>query len=278
MKYGLQTDPADTGMPPDLLARAAEERGFYSLSVAEHTHIPVTSVPRTGGAVPEGLKRCHDPFVWLMAAAAATSELMLGTGICLVAQRDAVTLAKEVASLDSLSNGRFIFGVGYGWNEAEMVTHGLDFRRRREVLREKVLAMRELWTNEVASFSGDHVSFSPSWSWPKPAQQPHPPIVLGATAGPRTLAHIVEFCDGWMPNGVRAEDVAALRRAADDAGRDPSSIELTAHRAADDPAELDRLAGLGVDRVSFYVPPEPADVVLPLLDRFAATVAAHAGA
>jgi probable F420-dependent oxidoreductase len=271
MKFGLQITPTDGGIAPDVLGRAAEERGFSYLSVAEHTHIPLSSVsPRSpGGVVPEQYKHCHDPFVWLTAVAAATERLLVGTGVCLVAQRDPISLAKQVASLDRLSGGRVVFGIGYGWNLAEARSHGVGLKDRRPVLREKVLALKALWTEDVAEFDGEHVKFPPSWSWPKPLQSPHPPIFLGAPAGPKTFSHVVELCDGWMPFDIRAEDISALHEAAEAAGRDPSSITLTAHRAPTHIGELERLAGIGVDRASLYLPPEPEHVLLPLLDELA---------
>ncbi len=278
MDFGLQITPTDRGIAPDVLAREAEQRGFLSLSVAEHTHIPLTSqAPTPDGVVPDEYKHCHDPFVWLSAVAAVTTRLLIGTGVCLVAQRDLIAVAKQVASLDALSKGRMIFGIGYGWNQAEARSHGIDPAQRRPILREKVLAMQELWTRDVASFDGEHVHLAPSWSWPKPVQSPHPPIVMGAPPREAVFRHIVEFCDGWMPFVFEAETIATLHRMAEEAGRDPSSILLVSHRAPDDPRELARLADLGVHRASFSLPPASPDVVLEKLDHYTDVVATMRG-
>ncbi len=193
----------DTTISPVDLARQAEERGFSSLYLPEHTHIPTsrrTPAP-TGEPLAQEYRRTMDPFVSLAAAASVTSRIRLGTGICLVAQRDYLVTAKAVATLDVLSDGRFVFGVGYGWNADEMASHDLDPTRRRQILREKVLAMKRLWSDDVASFQGKHVHLAPSWAWPKPTQKPYPPIMLGGAPGPTLFKHIAEFADGWLPIG-----------------------------------------------------------------------------
>ena len=180
-------------------------------------------------------------------------------------------LAKSVASLDLLSEGRFIFGIGVGWNIEEMVDHGVDPGRRRSIVREKVLAMKQLWTEEVASFSGEFVHVSPSWMWPKPAQPPHPPVVMGGAGGPVTFRHVLEYCDGWMPIHGRRDvlgAIAELRRAVEDAGRDPASIELGVFGAPNDPAVIDAYREAGVSRCLLGVPSAPADAVLPVLDGY----------
>lgn len=273
MHLGIAMFATDTAIAPDRLARAVEDRGFESLFVPEHTHMPVDHTPHPGGrGLPDEYERTHDPFVALTVAAAATAELRIGTGICLVAQRDPLVLAKQTASLDRLSGGRFLFGVGYGWNRPEAEHHGAVFGTRREILREKVLAVRELWTQDEASFDGDHVSFAPSRSWPKPLQDPHPPILLGAAAGRSTFQHLIEFCDAWLPMGARPvfEDLPRLRQAAEDAGRDPDTISVTVYGTTPDPQRLIDLAEAGVERTVLWVPSEGEDEVLEHLDRHAA--------
>ena len=255
------------------LARALEERGFESLFVPEHTHIPVsrTTPYPMGGELPDEYRRTYDPFVALSAAAAVTTNLKLGTGICLVAQHDTICLAKEVASLDALSNGRFVFGIGYGWNIDEMEDHGVAPKARREYVREQMLAMKSLWSEEEASFDGTYVKLPKSWAWPKPVQQPGPPVFLGGAAGPKLFRHIAEYADGWMPigGGGLRESLPALHQAAEEAGRDPASIDLLVFFSVPDKGKLDYYRELGVGRTVFGLPSAPADVVLPLLDKYA---------
>jgi probable F420-dependent oxidoreductase len=272
MDLGLTMFPTDTAIAPDQLAREAEDRGFESLFFPEHTHIPIgrrTPYP-AGGPLPEEYSHSLDPFVALGAAAAVTSRLRLGTAVCLVAQRDPIVLAKEVASLDHLSGGRVVFGIGYGWNVDEMEDHGVVPSTRRALLREKVLAMQGLWRDEVAGFDGEHVRFEPSWSWPKPIQRPHPPILVGGAPGPTLFRHVVEFATGWMPlTGVGSRDVrSALRAAAEEAGRDPASVDVVPVWARADQATLEHYATLGVTRSVLGLPPAPADQVLPILDGY----------
>ena len=277
MQIGVFIFPTDTTLQPVALARAVEERGFESLWFPEHSHIPVSRTTPWGGRegappLPEMYWRTHDQFVALGAAAAVTGTLKLGTGITLVAQRDPIWLAKQVASLDTISGGRVLFGVGYGWNKEEMAHHGVPYTRRRAMLREYVLAMRRIWTEDEAAFSGEHVSFEASWSWPKPVQKPHPPIVMGGDAGPKTFRDIAEFCDGWMPLGGRHRvrgKLDELHQALEAAGRDPDSIELGVFGAPADPAKLEALAELGVRRAVLSVPPEGPDEVLATLDAHA---------
>src|SRR5215207_8874493 len=201
MDIGVMVFPTERVPGPVRLGTEAEARGFESLWLPEHTHIPTgRKTPFPGGEpLPEHYKRTLDPFVGLAAAASVTTALKLATGICLVAQRDPIVLAKEVASVDRVSDGRFLFGIGVGWNIDEMEQHGVDPKRRRAQVRESILAMKALWTEDEASFDGEFVRFSPSWSWPKPVQQPHPPVLMGGAAGPTTFRHVVEYCDGWMP-------------------------------------------------------------------------------
>jgi probable F420-dependent oxidoreductase len=278
MRLGVFMFPTDTAIRPDHLAEEVEGRGFESLWFPEHSHIPVSRASPWGGRagapqLPEHYWRSHDAFAALAFAASATTTLRLGTGVTLVAQRDAIWTAKEVASLDFLSGGRLIVGIGYGWNREEMAQHGVDFSRRRALLREKMLLMKALWTEEEASFRGEMLTLEPSWAWPKPAQRPHPPLIMGAAAGPRTIADMVEFCDGWMPLATRMDitgEVARVREAVADAGRDPAVFEITAYGSR--PGDLDGLAAAGVDRVVFNLRSQGVDETIPYLDRLASEV------
>jgi probable F420-dependent oxidoreductase len=250
MDFGAVMFPTEYAIQPDELARALEERGFESLWLPEHTHIPVSrrSPWPLGPDLPREYWHAYDPFVALTAAAAATRRLRLATGVCLLVERDPIVTAKEVATLDRLSGGRFIFGIGGGWNAEEMEHHGTPFAARWRILRERVLAMKELWTRDEPAFDGEFVKFARSWAWPKPLQQPHPPILMGGNA-PRTFDRVVEFCDGWMPIGGRAAidfpgQIADLRRRAEQAGRDPRSIAVTVFAARPDPSEIERLGAI----------------------------------
>ena len=276
MKIAVDIFPTDQTINPVEFARAAEELGFESIWFPEHSHIPTSRLSPWGGRegappLPEFYPRTYDPFVALGACAAATSTIKLATGICLVAQRDPIHTAKEVATVDVLSDGRMIFGIGYGWNKEEMAQHGTKYAERRALLRERILAMKVLWTQEEASFAGDLVQIEPSWAWPKPAQQPHPPIVLGGAAGPSTAADIAEFCEGWMPigSGQLKTGWEAVQRACDDIGRDPSSVELGVFNAPPVEAKLTELAQLGVTRAVLTMPQGPRDEVLAELERLA---------
>jgi probable F420-dependent oxidoreductase len=272
MKLGITMFPTDTSIAPDRLAREAEARGFDSLFFPEHTHIPVarrTPYP-AGGTLPEEYSHSLDPFVALAAAAAVTSRIRLGTSVCLVAQRDPIVLAKEVASLDHLSGGRVIFGVGYGWNVDEMEDHGVVPSTRRALVREKVLAMKGLWRDQVAGFDGQYVRFEPSWSWPKPIQQPHPPILIGGGPGSLLFRHIAEYATGWMPlAGIGPSDVrASLMRAVEEAGRDPASMEIVPTWVRAEQSTLDHYASVGITNAILGIPAAPPDEVLPILDRY----------
>ncbi len=278
MKYGIVMFPAHYAIRPDELARAAEERGFESLFFPEHTHIPVSRrSPWPGGAeLPKEYWHTHDLFVALASAAAVTTTIKVGAGICLVVERDPITTAKEVASLDFLSKGRLIFGIGGGWNAEEMENHGTVFKTRWRLLRERVLAMKEIWTKDEAAYHGDLVRFDPIWSYPKPVQKPHPPILMGGDT-PRARQRVVDFCDGWMPIGIDPDgilagmkDLAAQARAA---GKNPSDFPVTVYGARPDPAVLARYAEGGVERACFWLPPEGRERVLPILDRYAAFIA-----
>lgn len=273
MQIGALIFPTDVSIRPDRLAIAMEERGFESLWVPEHTHIPVgRRTPWPGGPeLPDMYRRTLDPFVALTAAAAVTTTLKVGTGVCLVAQHHAITLAKSVASVDLVSDGRFLFGVGVGWNEDEMEHHGIDPKQRRANVREKVLAMRGLWTEEEFGFEGEHVQFSPSWSWPKPVQWPSPPVIMGGAGGPVTFRHIVEYCDGWMPihgRGNVVEKLPLLRSMAEEAGRNPNSIEVGIFGCPAKPEIIDAYAGQGVARVALGLPSAPEAEVLAVLDSY----------
>jgi probable F420-dependent oxidoreductase len=276
---GVEIFPTDQTIGPVELAREAEAHGYESLWFPEHSHIPTRRTTPWGGRdgappLPDFYARTHDPFVALGACAAVTTTLKLATGICLVAQRDPIHTAKQVASVDSLSGGRFLFGVGYGWNKEEMAQHGTAYNERRAVLRERILAMKALWTEDEASFSGDHVSIEPSWAWPKPVQRPHPPVILGGDAGPRTAADIAEFCDGWMPIGGRhaIDKLDQVAAACERIGRDPSTVELGVFGAPPDEAKLTELASRGVSRAVFGLPQGGRDEVLAALEKMAPLV------
>jgi probable F420-dependent oxidoreductase len=278
MDFGIVMFATDYAVRPDELARAVEERGFESLWFPEHTHIPVSRTsPWPGGPeLPKEYWHTHDLFVALAMAAGATRTLKLGSGICLVVERDPITLAKEVATLDALSNGRFLFGIGGGWNAEEMANHGTDFKRRWQLLRERVEAMKAIWREDEAAYHGELVDFDPIWSWPKPLQRPHPPIYLGGH-GPRALQRVVRYCDGWMPIPIRAgalvDSIADLRQRARAAGRDPASIAISLYGVPADADALRSYAGAGVQRSIFALPSAGRDTVLPLLDRYAAVAA-----
>ena len=282
MRYGVTMFATDVSIDVVELARAVEERGLDSLWLPEHTHIPTSrKTPHpSGGELPDKYKRSLDPLVALAAAASATTSLRLGTGILLPAQRDPIVTAKAVASLDHVSGGRAALGVGFGWNEDEMADHGVEYRRRRAVAREHVLAMQALWHDDEAEFTGEHVRFPPAWSWPKPAQRDrdgraHVPVLMGGGAGPKLFAHAVEYADGWMPIGGAGLSAVLpeLRAALDAAGRDPDHFEVVPFAAIPEHGKLDHYAGLGITETVFDLPSAPRDEVLPVLDRFAAIVA-----
>lgn len=276
MHYGLATFPTDTSIPATELAIAAEERGFESLWVAEHSHIPASRrSPWPGGAeLPKMYYEVMDPFVVLAAAAAVTTTLKLATGICLVVQRDPIQTAKEVASLDRVSRGRFLFGIGAGWNAEEMAHHGTrDFPRRFKLMRERVEAMKALWTETKAEYHGEFVELEPSFAWPKPLQEPHPPIHVGG-GFPGAARRAIRYGSGWMPILGRGDQDAVglaprFRAMAEAAGRDPASLEISVYGVPPDEDTLRRLRGAGIDRIVFGVPSKGAGDVLPLLDTYA---------
>lgn len=274
MRFGVFYFPTDYGIDVSELARALEERGFDALFVCEHTHIPAsrkTPFP-AGGELPRRYKHTHDPFVALSFAAAATKTLKLGTGIALVPQRDPIVTAKSVSSLDILSGGRLIFAMGGGWNVEEMENHGARYETRFQLLRERALAMKALWTQETAEFHGEFVNFDPVWQYPKPKQKPHPPLLLGGETD-HTIKRVVEFCDGWFPrarNGWEPKTaMERLRKAALAGGRDPASLSVTVFAAPPDRAKLEPYREAGIDRVLFEVPDLSRDEILKVLDGYA---------
>jgi probable F420-dependent oxidoreductase len=277
MHYGVVMFPTEYAMAPDELARALEERGFESVWFPEHTHIPASrqSPWPGGGELPREYWSSYDPFVALMAAAGATKRLKLGTGICLVIERDPITLAKEVATLDRLSDGRVLFGIGGGWNREEMANHQTEWKGRWRLLRERVLAMKEIWTKREAEFHGEFVNFDKIWADPKPIQKPHPPIIIGGD-GATTFDRVVEFGDGWMPimrpHTSPVEKIPALRERLKKAGRDPKSAPVSIFFAPPKRPALDALEAAGVERAIFGVPSEPRDAILKRLDGFTAAM------
>ena len=276
MHIGAAMFFTDYSMPPADLARALEERGFESLWAPEHSHIPISRLSPfpNGGDLPQQYYDVMDPFVTLTAAAIATTKLKIGTGVCLVQQRDPIQTAKLVASIDQVSNGRFLFGVGSGWNAEEMEDHGTPFKARHKIARERVEAMKAIWTNEVAEYHGEHVNFPPMKAWPKPVQKPHPPVILGG-AFPYGARRAIRYGDGWVPHASRPEygDVSdflpEFRKMAEESGRDPASLPLTMFRIVEDLDRLRHYRDIGIDRVVITIPSDPAPKVLPLLDRWA---------
>lgn len=281
MKIGAFIFANDQAIQPGELARALEEHGLESLWVPEHTHIPVNRrTPWPGGAdLPEYYRRALDPFISLGAAAAVTTSLKLATGVCLVVERDPIITAKEVATLDWASGGRFMFGVGGGWNREEMRNHGTDPATRWELLRERIAAMKAIWASEEAEFHGRFVHFERLWSWPKPVQKPHPPILVGGD-GPTTLDRVMEYGDGWAPI-MRpgpvpfAERLADLHRRCEEAGRPPIPVTAFYVGRAEE-AELDEHQRLGVERVVLWLPPEGRDRVLRRVELYAQLVERYA--
>src|SRR6478609_10073960 len=278
MRYGVTMFMTDQTMPPVDLARAVEERGLHSLYVPEHTHIPTSRItpPPTGDAeLRDEYKRTLDPLVALAMCAAATERLVVGTGVCLVAQRDPIVTAKAIATLDHMSGGRFVLGMGFGWNADEIEQHGVTMPDRRAVAREHVLAMRALWSSDVGEFHGEHVTIEPSWSWPKPTRPGGPPVLIGGAAGPKMFAHVAEYADGWIPiggAGVRAA-LEDLSRACDDVGRDASTLRIVPFGTVPDPGKLAYYEDLGIREIVLRIPGGDADAVLPVLDEYASLIA-----
>jgi len=274
MRVGAFYFPTDYGINMAELARALEDRGFDSLFLPEHPHIPASrkSPFPGGGELPKRHSHTHDPFVALSFAAAATKKLKLGTGILLVPQHEPIVTAKAIASLDQLSGGRFIFGIGGGWNVEEMENHGATYPTRFKQMREHVLAMKELWTKEEASFDGEFVKFDRVWSWPKPDQKAHPPIILGGETD-HTLRRVIEYCDGWFPRPRGGFDVvkgvAHLRQMAEKAGRDPKTITTIVFGAANDAKALESYDKAGIQSALLAIPDESRDEILKYLDKIA---------
>jgi probable F420-dependent oxidoreductase len=271
MKYGIVMFPTDYSIDPVTLGKAVEERGFDSLFFPEHTHIPASRrTPWPGGAdLPKEYSHTYDPFIALTAVAMVTKDLLLGTGISLVMERDPITLAKEVASVDMISGGRLILGVGGGWNEEEMENHGTDPKRRFKIMRERIEAMKEIWTKDEAEYHGEFVDFDPIWSSPKPVQKPHPPIYVGGN-GEHTLRRVIQYGDGWMPIPGRGAQVAdrmiELQKLASEAGRGP--IPVTVYGTLARPEIVEHYRDIGVDRCIFWLGSVPESDAIPMLDRY----------
>jgi probable F420-dependent oxidoreductase len=277
MHLGLTMFVTDYSIAPHDLACEAEARGFESLWLPEHTHIPAsrkTPYP-AGGDLPTEYWHTLDPFASLAAAAVVTKTIKLATGICLLIERDTITTAKQAATVDRLSGGRFLFGIGGGWNVEEMENHGTAYKTRFKKLREQVLASREIWTKENAEFHGEHVSFDPIWCHPKPVQPGGPPVIVGGMS-PQAMDRALDYADGWLPiDGGMGPD--ALKPMLDEfdrrreaKGRARSAVSLTVYGATPNPAVLAKYREMGVDRVTLRMRPEARDAVLPKLDKLAA--------
>ncbi|MEC9347941.1 MAG: LLM class F420-dependent oxidoreductase [Pseudomonadota bacterium] len=275
MLLGAMCYNTEYTIQPVRLGQELEARGYESVWFPEHTNIPVsrkTPFPG-GGELPKHYSHMMDPFVALAAVASTTKTLKLGTGICLVIQHDPIVLAKTVATLDLISNGRVLFGIGGGWNAEEMEQHGTPFNRRWKVLRERIEAMKALWTNEVGSYEGEFVSIQPTWSYPKPVQRPHPPVILGSATG-QGRQRVVDYCDGWLPINVLLDDlpaaIADLRRRAEEAGRDPASIEISMFgQVGMNEDLLKRYRDMGIARTVISLPASSEDKAMATIDRYA---------
>ncbi len=271
MQLGITAFLTDRDLNPADLARHAEDRGFASLYLPEHTHLPVR-----GDAPPalvegvrlEDYRRSLDPLVALATAASVTRRIRLGTGVALVAQHDPIVLAKQVATLDHLSRGRVDLGVGFGWNRAEMVDHGVDFGARRAIAREHILCMQAMWSEQQPSFEGQYVSVPPCWCWPKPIQQPRVPTLIGGGATPAVFSAIAEYADGWLPVGGSglSQSVPRLHRTVLERGRDPASIRIVPFGTVPTMEKLEHLQRIGVTEVVLRLPSGDADSMLRVLD------------
>ncbi len=274
MRFGVTMFMTDQTMAPCEFARAVEDRGLASIYLPEHTHIPVsrrTPAPTGDADLAEEYKRTLDPLVALSAMAAVTSQVTIGTGILLPAQRDPIVTAKAIATLDLLSGGRFVCGIGFGWNEDELANHGVSMPERRDVVRERVLAMQQIWREDVAEFHGTHVDLAPTWSWPKPKSAGGPLVLMGGAPGPKLFSHIAEYCDGWIPiggGGVR-NALPALRAACDANGRDFAELRVVPFGTLSDPAKFDYYESLGISEIVLRVHGGNSDSVLPQLDTYA---------
>jgi probable F420-dependent oxidoreductase len=276
MDFGASMFFTDYSMSPGELGQALEARGFESVWAPEHSHIPSSrlSQPASGGALGKQYYDVMDPFVTLTAAAMATTRLKVATGVCLVIQRDTIQTAKLVASLDQVSGGRFLFGIGGGWNREEMADHGTVFKTRFKKMREQVEAMRAIWTQSEPEYHGEIVDFPKMRTWPKPVQQPHPPVIVGG-AFPHSARRAIRYGDGWVPNASRpnypdvTEFLPQFRQMATDAGRDPATIPVSIFGAPEDLDRLKRYSGQGIARAVVTLPSAKADEILPVLDRWA---------
>ena len=282
MRLGITAFLTDRDMAPGDLARAAEERGFDSFYLPEHTHLPLRA--DTPPALVEGVrlddyKRSLDPFVALASAVAVTERISLGTGVVLVAQHDPIVLGKQIATLDHLSGGRVIFGIGFGWNRQEAADHGIDFADRRAIARENVLCMQALWSQEQTEFHGAYVHLDPCWSWPKPVQQPRVTTLVGGRPHPGVFGAIAEYADGWMPIGGAglAAALPELRRAVEARGRDPKAITIVPFGTVPSDEKLAHYQGLEVDEVVLRVPSGPPEEMLRVLDAHAVYVERFGG-
>ncbi|WP_132424193.1 LLM class F420-dependent oxidoreductase [Pseudonocardia endophytica] len=270
MRFGIATFVTDEGIRPAALGRALEERGFDSVFLAEHSHIPTSreSPYPGGGDLPRVYYRTLDPFVTLAAMADATTDLLLGTGIILLPQRDLIHTANEAASVDLISDGRLVLGVGAGWNREEMRNHGVDPKKRGPLMTEQLAALKELWTSDEAEFHGEHVDFDPVYLWPKPARSPHPPIYLGGESD-AALTRLVEQGDGWLPRGGQSpEDITRLRAWLADHGK--PDVPTTLFGGPTDPEKLAPYVDSGdLERVTFMLPTRPEAETLSILDDYA---------
>ena len=274
MEYGVSMFPTDYSIDPAELAVAAEERGFESLWFPEHSHIPLSrKSPWPGGTeLPKQYYDCMDPFIALATAASMTKTIKLCTGICLIIQRDVLQLAKEVATLDQLSKGRAILGIGAGWNAEEMADHSTAFETRMSLMEERVAALKIIWTESKPEFSGKFVNFEPMMTWPKPIQKPHPQILIGG-GFPHAAKRAISYGDGWMPIGGRGwnvvETLPKFRQMAAEAGRNPDDLGITIFGATDDAAMLKGYRDASVNRTVFNLPSASREEILPLLDQYA---------
>ena len=281
MHVGVSMFITDYTIPPGELGAEVEARGFESLWMPEHTHIPVSRKSPWGGGpvLPDHYKQTFDPFMSLTAAAMTTKRIKLATGICLVVERDPIHTAKQVATLDQMSKGRVLFGIGGGWNAEEMASHGTEFKTRFDLMRERIAAMKEIWTKDVAEYRGTYVNFEPMWCWPKPVQKPHPPILVGG-ALPWGARRAIEYGDGWMPIGGREQsplDMAPrFRQMCAEAGRDPDKVPMSVFGVQPDADLLKRCRDAGIARASLSMPSLGRDAALRLLDEWAKLVPAAA--
>jgi len=275
LAFGAAMFFTDYSMKPDELGVALEQRGFESVWAPEHSHIPLSrkTAPSGGGELAKKYYDTMDPFVTLTVAAMATKTLKVGTGVCLVAQRDPIQTAKLVASIDQVSGGRFLFGIGNGWNQDEMENHGTVYASRHKLARERVEAMKAIWTQTKAEYHGEFVNFDPMMAWPKPVQKPHPPVIVGG-AFPYSARRAIRYGEGWIPHAARgsyseiADMMPEFRKMATAAGRDPASIEITVWSPKADADLMKRYQDLGVKRVVFNLESEKADTILPVVDAW----------